>query len=118
MIRIFLAVMAAFVLCSCNNTGESKTISSVTGEQLFKINCEQCHRPTEDFIGPALQHVTIRWKDKTLLYQFIKNSQDVIVRDAYAKELFSKWKQAYMQPFPDLSHEEIDKILSYCDNVR
>ena len=51
-----------------------------------------------------------------LLYEFIKNPQEVIVKDTYAKELFAKWKQAYMQPFPNLSNEEIDSILDYCNH--
>ncbi len=67
----------------------------------------------KDFIGPALAGVENRWKSKALLYAFIKNSEEVIRRDTYAKELFEKWKQSPMLPFPNLTDADIDAILSY-----
>jgi cytochrome c551/c552 len=118
-IGILFLIMAGTLLFACNNNNNNgsgnKTVLS--GEQLFKINCAQCHKPAEDFTGPALKNVASRWKDKKLLYEFIKAPQEVINRDAYAKDLFIKWKQVYMQPFPDLSDEDIDRILSYCDTA-
>lgn len=121
----FVCLIVTLILlmgCDQNNSDTQNTtpVDDTTlpsGEQLFKINCAQCHRPAEDFTGPALKNVTTRWKDKTRLYEFIKNPQEVIARDSYAKDLFAKWKQAYMQPFPNLSIDEIDRILNYCNNT-
>ena len=119
--RIIILIAAAISIFACNNNrkdavpGASGSTVAVSGEQLFKINCTQCHRPAEELSGPALKNVASRWENKALLYEFIKNPQAVIVKDPYAKALFAKWKQAYMQPFPGLSDDDIDSILSYCN---
>lgn len=119
---LFLIVAAV----SCNNNSSNNNIDVTTtapakdkvktdGEQLFKINCSQCHQPTQDFTGPALKAATGRWKDKALLYEYVKNSQTVIAKDPYAKALFAKWNGTVMQPFPQLSNDDIDAILEYCN---
>lgn len=91
------------------------TAVQINGEQLFKVNCSQCHKPVGELTAPALAGVESRWKSKELLYGFIKNSEDVIARDAYAMTLYKKWNQAYMQPFSHLSNADIDAILAYCN---
>ena len=93
----------------------AKGSESPDGKQLFQINCAQCHQKNQDFTGPALRGVSDRWKDKSLLYSFIRNSQEVIAKDAYAKQLFVTWKQTYMQPFPNLKDADIDALLAYCN---
>ena len=117
---LFLSVF--FVsLYACNSKNNAYPVTAATastqinGEQLFKVNCSQCHKATEDFTAPALAGVEKRWKSKALLYEFIKSSEDVIARDAYARALYKKWNQAYMQPFSHLSNEDIDAILRYCN---
>jgi mono/diheme cytochrome c family protein len=114
--------LAAVILLSCNEKTPDKVadVSSPNldiskGENLFKANCANCHKPNEKLLGPALQGVVARWESKTLLYEFIKNSQDVISRNAYAKQLVEEYKQSPMQPFPILKDEEIASILAYCD---
>ncbi len=77
----------------------------------------QCHMPAKDFAAPGLAGVEKRWKNKELLYEFVKNSQSVIQKDKYAKDLFDKWKEAPMNPFPYLSNEEIDAIFEYCNQM-
>jgi mono/diheme cytochrome c family protein len=118
----YILLFVLIVLLSCNETKSDKpsdntaTNSEISkGENLFKANCANCHRPNEKLVGPALQGVASRWESKTLLYEFIKNSQDVISRNAYAKQLFEEYKQSPMQPFPVLKDEEITSILAYCD---
>ncbi|MEO5942193.1 MAG: cytochrome c [Ferruginibacter sp.] len=120
----FLIIVATQFLYSCNSNdkknGEEKQeaiSNTLHGEQLFKINCSQCHQPTQDFTGPALKGATDRWKDKALLYEYVKNSQTVIAKDAYAKALFTKWNDMVMQPFPHLSNDDIDAILEYCNTA-
>lgn len=125
MIRVcsLLTVIAVFLFSSCsqndNRAGKAERNmqepAPATGEQLFKINCMQCHLPGKDFAGPALAGSRDRWKNKTLLYEFVRDPQSVIARDDYAAGLFEKWKQAPMNPSPHLKDKEIDAILDYCD---
>ncbi len=116
-----LIVLYSIFLFSCSgnngNSSETSVNAEVDGEQLFKINCAQCHRPSEDFVGPALKNAGQRWKDRNLLYQFVRNSQSVIQRDEYAKALFEKYNQSPMLPLPNLTDKDIDAILTYCNNV-
>ncbi|MDB5201892.1 MAG: c-type cytochrome [Ferruginibacter sp.] len=117
---IFVFIVAS-ILYSCQgqqSSGDGVPVATSaeekpSGAQLFNINCAQCHKRNEDFTGPALKGVEARWKDKATLYAFIKNSQEVIAKDAYAKGLFDKWKQTYMQPFPQLTDDDIASILTY-----
>ncbi len=119
-------ISSLFLLFSCGNTDEknnSNTASNdnnesgINGEQLYKINCIQCHLPHKDLIGPAMAGAESRWPDKKLLYEYVRNSQDVIKRDKYAADLFEKWKRSPMMPFPQLSDADIDAIFSYCNDV-
>lgn len=119
----FLVFIIVFISAySCNQPGQntlnkpsqSSTVE-INGEQLFKINCSQCHKTNQDFTGPALKGARSRWKDINLLYQFVRNSADVIQKDAYAKGLFEKYNRSPMMPMPFLKDEQIEAILEYCD---
>ena len=121
-----LIISTLFLLVSCGNKSEKNISnaasnenneSSMNGEQLYKINCIQCHLPHKDFIGPAIAGVEDRWPDKKLLYEYVRNSQDVIKKDKYAADLFEKWKKTPMMPFPQLSDADIDAIFSYCNDM-
>ncbi len=88
------------------------------GKTLFKANCAQCHNRNmkDDLTGPALGGVRERWESEELLYAWIRNSSAVIAGgDAYAVELYNKWNKVVMNPFPNLSDEEIEAILVYVD---
>lgn len=111
-------------LVACNDSSEEKQeefkkehtdAGIVNGETLFKANCASCHKPNEKYVGPALQGAVNRWESKELLYAFVKNSQEVIARNAYAKKLFEEYKQSPMLPYPNLSDKDIDDILRYCE---
>lgn len=115
---LFSIMMLVLTACNDTVTSNDKPVVSagIDGEQLFKINCSQCHKPDQDYTGPALHAAVSRWKDKAMLYEFVRNSQDIIAKDAYAKELFKKWNNTFMQPYPDLSNEQIEAILKYCNS--
>lgn len=124
--KLFYLFCLAFLVSSCGNNEKNVTTNNAVedtlpvaelGANLFKVNCSQCHMAQKDFIGPALAGVESRWKSKKLLYAFIKNSEEVIKRDAYAKELFEKWKQSPMLPFPNLTDADIDAILAYANGI-
>ena len=126
MLKIVFAVLILAMLAGCGGSQQEKKFdtaapealpASVSGEILFKRNCSQCHLPTKDFIGPSLAGVEGRWKSQELLYKFIKNSQEVIKTDPYAKELFIKWKELPMLPYPNLTNADIDAILAYSNEA-
>ena len=90
----------------------------IDGEMLFINNCANCHKPDKDYTGPALQGSLKRWQnDKKAMYTFIRNPQKSIEQNSYAKKIFKKWNGTLMTAFPNLSDEEIDKIMAYCDNI-
>ena len=118
---LFLLVIF-FAACQSGSEkklGESKKedvdFSEANGETLFKANCASCHKPNEKYVGPALQGATGRWQSEELLYEFVRNSQDVITRNAYAKNLYEEYKQSPMLPYPNLKDKDIKEILRYCD---
>ena len=100
-----------------NNYSEKKNDVAVNtnGETLFKANCASCHKPNEKYVGPALQGAASRWESRELLYAFVRNSQEVISRNAYAKKLYEEYKQSPMLPYPNLIDNDIRDILSYCE---
>jgi cytochrome c551/c552 len=121
MLRFLFAAALFSAMLACGSSQQEKKFAtepssdaeSVSGEVLFKRNCSQCHLPNKDFIGPALAGVESRWKSKDLLYKFIRNSQEVIQTDPYAKELFIKWKELPMLPNPNLTDAAIYAILTF-----
>ena len=121
----FNYLIVLFFIISCNNnsagnkttnTDSSVAVANTNGETLFKANCASCHKPNERYVGPALQGVVNRWESKELLYAFVRNSQEVISRNAYAKKLYDEYKQSPMLPYPNLKDQDIDDILRYCQN--
>jgi cytochrome c2 len=120
--NIFFFLSLFFIACnnssesnSTNNPKENIAAANTNGETLFKANCASCHKPAENYVGPALKGVVSRWESKELLYDFVRNSQEVIGRNAYAKKLFEEYKQSPMLPYPQLKDEDIQGILDYCE---
>ena len=117
-------ILLIFIISCNNNSADNKTtntessvaVANTNGENLFKANCASCHKPNERYVGPALQGVVSRWESKELLYAFVRNSQEVISRNAYAKKLYDEYKQSPMLPYPNLKDQDIDDILRYCQN--
>ena len=119
----YLIILIFIISCNNNSAGDktkntesSVAVANTNGEDLFKANCASCHKPNERYVGPALQGVVNRWESKELLYAFVRNSQEVISRNAYAKKLYDEYKQSPMLPYPNLKDQDIDDILRYCQN--
>ena len=119
----YLILLIFIISCNNNsadnntaNTEHSIAVTNTNGETLFKANCASCHKPNERYVGPALQGVVSRWESKELLYAFVRNSQEVISRNTYAKKLYEEYKQSPMLPYPNLKYQDIDDILRYCQN--
>ena len=104
------ASLLLVLLVSFNNT-----VMAADGEALFKANCSNCHKPLEDFTGPALKGVRERVPAKDWVYGWIHNSAIVREKDPYGKALFEKWNKTQMTAFGSLKNDEIDAILDYVD---
>ncbi len=91
------------------------------GKALFKANCAQCHNKNmkDDLTGPALGGVQERWEGREeVLYDWIRNSSAVIASgDEYAVSLYSEWSKAVMNPFPNLTDQQIESVLGFIDGV-
>jgi len=119
--KFFYCLSILIALLSCNNSNEKtspekKVNSSINGEALFNIHCASCHKCDGELTAPALKGVESRWKDKELMYEFIRNPMGVIQKDKYAAGLLEKYN-AIMTP-SDLTNEEIDAVLGYCNNSK
>ncbi len=117
----YLIVFSFILLVACNQNSNnnndvvSEPSQTINGKALFTTLCASCHKTNEKMIGPALQGTFARWPDRDLLYDYVRNSMEVIGRNAYAKKLFDEYKQYPMTAFPQLKNEEIEAILKYCD---
>lgn len=88
------------------------------GKALFDGNCASCHKPHEDFTGPALQGAQSRWEKAgagEYFYDWVRNSQSVIAQGVpYAKDLFNEWNGSVMTANA-VTDEEIDAIFAYVE---
>src|SRR5690606_7688452 len=95
---------------------ETETVKVLPGQKIFATKCQLCHEFKTDKLGPALQEAPSRWNNDTVeLAKYIRNSPDYIENsgNAYAQELFIKWNKVEMQPFPDLSDEDINQLIEF-----
>lgn len=120
-----VVVLAMLAACGTNSDKPGETqreISATTtdhseGKKLFYSKCASCHMVNKEMTGPALKGVEARWPDTALLYAFIRNSQQVIDTNAYAKKLWLQYNQTQMPPHEDLQGSDIRKILDYVKSV-
>lgn len=69
--------------------------------------------------GPALKGSEERWGTKERLHKWVRNNQAMIQSgDAYANEIYVKWKKTPMNAFPNLKDEEIDAIFKYVEDFK
>jgi len=89
------------------------------GETVFNNVCATCHYPTEEInVGPGLKGVTERWKDKDLLYTWIKNpKQAEATGDPYVRDLLKDYRS---RGIPDMvaqpvNDAQIDDVIAYIE---
>ena len=89
------------------------------GRQLFMANCASCHIIGKNFVGPLLCGFEERgpWGERENVYQWIKNPQEFMKMNEYAKELREVYSGNMMMSFPNLTNEEIDEIINYINNA-
>ncbi|HLV24554.1 MAG TPA: c-type cytochrome, partial [Moheibacter sp.] len=115
-IAIFLAVF------SFSYSQDEISGDAAKGYDLFQANCTACHQIDGLYIGPELRNVVTRVKEeggvgKEWLHSWIKDNKALRESgDAYANEIFEKYNRQEMLPFPQLSDQDIDDILTYTSN--
>jgi len=83
------------------------------GKNLFNANCAACHKLDKKLIGPALANITDK-RSKKWLYFWIKDNNALRAKgDAAAVAIFKEYNGMPMMPFPQLSNQDIDDILTY-----
>jgi mono/diheme cytochrome c family protein len=110
--KFMLRFVAALILIGFTSNNSAFAQS---GEELFKANCANCHKPDQDYTGPALKGARDRQPDKEYIYKWMANPAGMIATDAYAKKLFEKWKPTVMTAFANLKKEQVDAILDYVE---
>lgn len=91
----------------------SSSLFAQDGEALFKANCAACHKPLEDFTGPALKGARDREPDPEWAYRWVNNTNSMVNSDPYAKALKAKYGSVMTQF--NLKKEEIKAILDWAD---
>ena len=119
---ILAGMVAGLNACSTSNEKNieaAKPLPAVVerGKQLFHARCASCHRVNQEITGPALKGAEARWPDKQKLYAFIRNSEEVIRSDKYARELWLQYNQTIMLAQPDLTDADIRAVLDYIKSV-
>ncbi len=84
------------------------------GKQLFTSSCAGCHPLNRHIDGPTLADIETRVPDIKLLYEWIRNSENVLKSgNKYFNDLYNSYNKTAMSSFPNLTDEEIDAILFY-----
>lgn len=91
-------------------------VMAADGEALFKANCASCHKVDKDFTGPALKGWSSRVPDADWIYKWVASPAKMISSDAYAQQLFAKWKPTVMTAFPSMPKADVDAIMAYVDS--
>ncbi len=88
--------------------------SITAGTTLFNGNCKSCHKIHAESVGPALAGVYERAPSIDWIKGWVKNSSKVVASgDAYAVQIYEKYKKSQMTAFTTLSDEQIMQILAY-----
>ena len=85
------------------------------GKKLFKTNCASCHKLDKKLIGPALGGIMERRSEEWLILWIRDNAKLRASGDADANAIFDEYNGSVMQAFPQLSTEDIQNIIAYCE---
>ena len=111
-----LILITALLLLNSNQVFSQDVAA---GEKLFKNNCAQCHKVTDQkLVGPGLKGVADRVPKpaEAWLIKWIKNSQSLVkAGDAYAVKIFEEYNKSVM-PSQAVTDDEIKSILAYIAN--
>ena len=116
--RLLLTLVVPFALlvAGFQSSAEIPTddASLESGKDLFKTNCNACHKIDKDAVGPALKGVTERQSEQWLM-DWIANPAKVIKSgDEHAVAMFEEFGSE-MTAFPTLSVDDKLDLLAYIE---
>lgn len=85
-----------------------------TGEDLFNINCSECHALEKKIIGPPLAEVTIRRSPEWIM-NMILNPTEMVEKDPIAQGLFVEYDTVMVNK--KLTQEQARSILEFFRDV-
>lgn len=124
--KVNIAIVRTFISgkeISVNKTGSASVVNTsnlilkkdttLTGKQLFKVNCSSCHDLIQEKSAPAIAGIC-HTRKRDWLIQMIKDANFLLqVEDKQAKNLFLKWNMQPHPTFKRLNNDEIESILEY-----
>jgi len=84
---------------------------ALTGQEIFKLKCTACHKPTKKFIGPAPLGVLERRAPEWIM-NMILDPEGMVKNDPIAKQLLIEYNGSPMAN-QSLTEEEARSILEY-----
>jgi mono/diheme cytochrome c family protein len=117
--KVYLNQLILIAALLIFNSNQVLSQDVAAGEKLFKNNCAQCHKVTDQkLVGPGLKGVAERVPKpaEAWLIKWIKNSQSLVkAGDAYAVKIFEEYNKSVM-PSQAVTDDEIKSILAYIAN--
>ena len=77
--KAFFSLFFPFFLLFSFSLGSN--VNAQDGKALFNQKCASCHAIDKNLVGPALKGVEERWDDKSMLYDWVRNSAAELKRD-------------------------------------
>ena len=108
-----------FVCGTCENEMKNpKHHSAIIHDSLFMRYCSSCHYANDRrSTGPGLQGILLRIPSLDWVHSFIHDPNSMIKSgDAYSVKIFNENNHCSHPGFPELTDEQIDRILSLCNN--
>jgi cytochrome c len=99
-----IVIWMSFLLASCGKPDNARLVQE--GKALLETqDCKTCHHPTNKSIGPA--HTTVAEK-----YEYTDDNVTLLA-GRIIKGGSGTWGDVPMNPHPDLSQEDAEKIARY-----
>lgn len=82
---------------------------------LFKSNCARCHSLNfhQNSTGPALAGLADRVPNRSWVYEFLRNPEEMLLGDEYALMLYEEYGRIPHPPFDHLSDEQVQIISDF-----
>lgn len=134
----FIPILAILFLAACggsdNTNSNTKTTSPSNppttqgggavdekyeqGKNLFNSKCNVCHELNRKLVGPPLAGIGQK-RSADWLHSYIRDNNAVRSSgDTAAIAIFKEYNETVMNTFPDLTDEQIDAIVYYCDTPK